>query len=102
MILNITDNRFNFSYTTLKASNWSPSTDITTVAWIDASDSSNYTRSGTSLTSVTDKAGTYTITVGGDVVTNSSTQNSLNVFDFDGNGDYLQSTTYTQVSSGNH
>ena len=64
------------------------------MAWIDESDSSNYTRSGTSLTGVTDKSGTYTITVGGDVVTNSSTQNSLNVFDFDGNGDYLQSTTY--------
>ena len=33
----------------------------------------------------------------------SSTQNSLNVFDFDGSGDYLQSTTYeAQVSSGNH
>ena len=82
---------------------WSPSTDITTVAWIDASDSSNYTRSGTSLLSVTDKAGTYTMNVGGNPLTNNSTQNGLNVFDFDGSGDYLQSTTYsTQVSSGNH
>ena len=82
---------------------WSPSTDITTVAWIDASDSSNYTRSGTSLLSVTDKAGTYTMSVGGNPATNNSTQNGLNVFDFDGNGDYLQSTTYSaQVSSGNH
>ena len=82
---------------------WSPSTDITTVAWIDASDSSNYTRSGTSLLSVTDKAGTYTMSVGGNPATNNSTQNGLNVFDFDGNGDYLQSTAYrAQVSSGNH
>jgi len=82
---------------------WDPSTDITTAAWIDASDSSNYTRSGTSLLSVTDKAGTYTMSVGGNPVTNSSTQNGLNIFDFDGNGDYLQSTTYsTQASSGNH
>ena len=82
---------------------WSPSSDITTVAWIDASDSSNYTRSGTSLLSVTDKAGTYTMSVGGNPATNNSTQNGLNVFDFDGSGDYLQSTTYsTQVSSGNH
>ena len=73
------------------------------MAWIDASDSSNYTRSGTSLTSVTDKSGTYTLSINGDVVTNSSTQNGLNVFDFDGSGDYIQSTTYsTQVSSGNH
>ena len=82
---------------------WSPSTDITTVAWIDASDSSTYTRSGTGLNSVTDKSGTYTIDIGSNVVTNSSTQNGLNVFDFDGNGDYLQSTTNeAQVSNGNH
>ena len=82
---------------------WSPSTDITTVAWIDASDSSTYTRSGTGLTSVTDKSGTYTIDIGSNVVTNSSTQNGLNVFDFDGNGDYLQSSTNeAKVSNGNH
>ena len=81
---------------------WSPSTDITTVAWIDASDSSNYTRSGTSLLSVTDKAGTYTMNVGG-TPTTGNTQNGLNVFDFNGSNEYLQSTTYsTQVSSGNH
>ena len=85
------------------ATPWSPSTDITTVAWIDASDSSTYTRSGTGLTSVTDKSGTYTIDIGSNVVTNSSTQNGLNVFDFDGNGDYLQSSTNeAQVSNGNH
>ena len=82
---------------------WSPSTDITTVAWIDASDSSTYTRSGTGLNSVTDKSGTYTIDIGSNVVTNSSTQNGLNVFDFDGNGDYLQSSTNeAQLSNGNH
>lgn len=82
---------------------WDPSTDITTAAWIDASDSSSYTRSGSALLTVTDKAGTFTMTVGGNPVTNSSTQNGLNVFDFDGAGDYLQSTTYSaQASSGNH
>ena len=82
---------------------WSPSTDITTTAWIDASDSSNYTTSGTTLTGVTDKAGTYTMTVGGTPRTNVNLQNGLNVFDFDGSGEYLQSTTYSaQVSSGNH
>jgi hypothetical protein len=82
---------------------WSPNNDILPVAWIDASDSSNYQRSGTSLLGVTDKAGTYTMTVGGNPLTNSSTQNGLNVFDFDGNSDFLQSTTYrSQVSSGNH
>jgi len=81
---------------------WSPSTDITTVAWIDASDSSNYTTSGTTLTSVTDKSGTYTMTVGG-TPTVGNTQNGLNVFDFNGSNEYLQSTAYrAQVSSGNH
>ena len=81
---------------------WSPSTDITTVAWIDASDSSNYTVSGSTLTGVTDKAGTYTMSVGG-TPTTSNTLNSLPVFTFDGNGEYLQSTSYqAQVSSGNH
>lgn len=80
---------------------WSPSTDITTVAWIDASDSSNYSTSGTTLTSVTDKSGTYTMVVGG-TPTTGNTQNGLNVFDFDGS-EYLQSSTNnTQVSNGNH
>lgn len=82
---------------------WDPSTDITTVAWIDASDSSSYTRSGTQLTGVTDKSGTYTMTVSGTPVTNSTTLNSLNIFEFDGNNEYLQSTTYEAVvSNGNH
>jgi hypothetical protein len=80
---------------------WSPSSDITTVAWIDASDSSNYSTSGTTLTSVTDKSGTYTMVVGG-TPTTGNTQNGLNVFDFDGS-EYLQSSTNnTQVSNGNH
>ena len=82
---------------------WNPETDITTVAWIDASDSSNYTRTGVTLTGVTDKSGTFTMTVNGNPETNSITQNGLNVFEFDGIGDDLTSTTYTaQVSSGNH
>jgi len=81
---------------------WSPANDITTTAWIDASDSSNYSTSGATLTGVTDKSGTYTLTVGG-TPTVGNTQNGLNVFDFDGNNEYLQSTTYSaQVSSGNH
>ena len=96
-----TNNRFNFSFTT--ASNpWSPSTDITTVAWIDASDTSTHTKIGDTLTSVTDKSGTFTLTVNGNPQTNMVTQNGLNVFEFDG-GDDLTSTTYeAQVSSGNH
>lgn len=81
---------------------WEPN-DVSLVAWIDASDSSNYTRSGTSLLSVTDKAGVYsTMTIGGNPTTNSATKNGLNVFDFDGN-DYIQGSSYeSQVNSGNH
>lgn len=90
------------------AQDWSPS-DMNVVAWIDASDSSNYTKSGTLLTGVTDKAGTYsTMSVGGNPITNNTTLNGLNVFEFDGNGDNLQSGGTTsqryrpQVSNGNH
>ena len=87
-----------------KSTDWSPS-DVSISAWIDASDSENYTRSGTSLETVTDKSGTYSsIKVKGDATTNTSfTLNGLNVFHFDGGDDALQSETYeTQVSSGNH
>ena len=97
----VTDNRFNFLYTTSVA--WSPANDITTVVWIDASDSSTYTETSENLTSVTDKSGTYTLEVNGNPQTDAVTQNGLNVFEFDGNGDDLQSTTeVAQVSSGNH
>lgn len=83
---------------------WSPSTDITPVAWIDASDSENYTTSGTTLTGVTDKAGTYTMNVNNTPTVISSGLNGLSVFDFDGANEYIQSTTYeSQVDgSGNH
>ena len=88
---------------TVGGSTWTPTDSITTAAWIDASDSSNYTNTGTTLTGVTDKSGTYTMTVGGTPVTNSTTKNGLNVFEFDGNGEYLQSDSYEAVaSSGNH
>lgn len=80
---------------------WVP-TDISLVAWIDASDSSSYTVSGSTLTSVADKTGTYSMSVGGTPTVEGS-QNGLNVFNFDGNGEYLQSNSYRpQVSSGNH
>jgi len=89
---------------TSPSSVWSPSTDITPVAWIDASDSENYTTSGTTLTGVTDKAGTYTMNVNNKPTVISSGLNGLSVFDFDGNNDFIQSTSYeSQVDgSGNH
>ena len=88
--------------TTTTAAPWSPSS-LGPVAWIDAADTSSYTTSGSTLTAVTDKAGTYTMSIGNTptVVTNSL--NNLNVFDFNGANEYLQSTAYRpQVSSGNH
>ena len=84
------------------ADDWEPN-DANVVAWIDASDTSSYTTSGSTLTAVTDKAGTYTMSIGNTptVVTNSL--NNLNVFDFNRSNEYLQSTSYSpQVSSSNH
>ena len=83
-------------------SDWTP-TNVNTVAWIDASDTGSYTTAGSTLTSVTDKAGTYTMNIGNTPTVVTGGLNSLNVFDFDGNGEYLQSSTYSnQTSSGNH
>ena len=86
------------------AADWSPSSDITPVVWIDASDSENYTTSGTTLTGVTDKAGTYTMNVNNTPTVVSSGLNGLSVFDFDGTNEFIQSTSYeSQVDgSGNH
>ena len=82
---------------------WDP-TDVSPVAWIDASDFSSYTVSGTTLTSVADKTGTYSMSVGGTPTLSFGILNGLNVFNFDGNGEYLQSSNQykPQVSSGNH
>ena len=49
-----------FSAVHNKKSDWLPS-DVSISAWIDASDSENYTRSGTSLETVTDKSGSTDI-----------------------------------------
>ena len=84
------------------ADDWAP-TDANVVAWIDASDTSSYTRSGSTLTAVTDKAGTYTMSIGSTPTVITNSLNNLNVFDFNGAAEYLQSTAYRpQVSSGNH
>jgi len=85
------------------ANEWEP-TDASVVAWIDASDTSSYTTSGSTLTAVTDKAGTYTMSIGNTPTVVTNGLNSLNVFDFDGSGEYLQSTSYSAQTdgSGNH
>ena len=43
---------------------WSPATDITPAIWLDASDTSSYSVSGSNVTAVTDKAGNENSTVG--------------------------------------
>ena len=83
---------------------WEPDSTLSPVAWIDAGDTGSYSTSGSVLSSVTDKAGTYTMLIGGTPTVVSGALNSLNVFDFDGSGEYLQSSTYSSQTdgSGNH
>jgi len=69
------------------AASWNPATDITTAFWIDASDTSSYTISANVLTSVTDKSGNFSITIGGNPQRLTAALNGLNVWDFNGNYD---------------
>ena len=83
---------------------WSP-TDANTAFWIDASDSSSYTDDGSaypSLTSITDKAGNATITVGGSprIMTGLGAKNT---FSFQPNqNEDLTTNEFLQAASGNH
>ena len=83
------------------ASPWSPASDITTAMWLDASDTTSYTLSGSTLNAVTDKAGNFTVSVDGSPTRISSSLNSLNVWDFDGN-ESLTTNSGPWASSGNH
>ena len=81
---------------------WSPATSITPAFWIDASDTSSYTLSGSNVTAVTDKAGNATISVGGTPNINTSL-NGKNTFHFQQNNDEdLTTNEFLQASSGNH
>ena len=87
------------------SSAWDPSTDITTAVWIDASDATSYTTSGSTVTAVTDKAGNYSFTVNGTPTVVSSALNSLPVFDFlaSSNEDFTTTSEQAQTDgSGNH
>ena len=95
----VTDNRFNFLYTTSVA--WSPSTDITTALWLDASDTTSYTLSGATLNTVTDKSGNFTVSVNNTPTRVSADLNSLDVWDFDGT-ESLITNSGPWASSGNH
>ena len=103
----VTNNRLDFTYTASGNPNsypdpWSPSTDITTSTWIDASNTAKYTNSGTTLSSVTDVSNSSNYDVNGTVQTNSTTLNGLNVFDFNGTQSISATGPNAQVSSGNH
>ena len=80
---------------------WSPATSITPAFWIDASDTSSYSVSGSNVTAVTDKAGNATITVGGTPnITN--LLDGKNTFAFQQNNtEDLTTNEFLQASSGN-
>ena len=80
---------------------WSPANDITAALWLDASDTSSYSLSGSNLNTVTDKSGNFTVSVDGSPTRISSSLNSLNVWDFDGN-ESLITNSGPWASSGNH
>jgi len=86
------------------SSAWDPSTDITPALWYDASDTSSYTLSGSTLNTVTDKAGNFTVGITGSPTRVSGALNSLNVWDFDTSGSNQNLTTGSgpYTSSGNH
>ena len=86
-----------------EATAWNPSTDINALGWIDASDTSSYTTSGSTLTAVTDKSSTYTMSINNTPKV-SDTLNSLPVFTFENDNESLKSTSYEQVvsNSGDH
>ena len=84
---------------------WDPANDITPAIWIDASDATSYTTSGSTVTAVTDKAGNYSFTVNGTPTVVSSALNSLPVFDFlaTSNEDFTTTSEQAQTDgSGNH
>ena len=80
---------------------WSPANDITAALWLDASDTSSYSLSGNNLSSVTDKAGNFTVTVDGTPTRNASSLNSLNTWLFNGS-ESLTTNSGSWASSGNH
>ena len=80
---------------------WDPSTDITSAFWLDASDTSSYTTSGSNVTAVTDKAGNATVTVTG-TPNISNTLDSKTVWTFT-SGEDLTTDEFAQVDAdGNH
>jgi len=84
--------------------NWDPSDSVTTSFHIDAADTSSYSLSGSNVSSITDKAGNFSITVNGTPTRVSSALNSLNVWDFSGSSEDFTTSDEQNVTdgSGNH
>ena len=84
--------------------NWDPSDSVTTSFHIDAADTSSYSLSGSNVSSITDKAGNFSITVNGTPNRVSSALNSLNVWDFSGSSEDFTTSDEQNVTdgSGNH
>ena len=83
-------------------STYTPSVNIPNLSlWLDPSDTSTTSYSGSNLTGITDKTGTATITVNN--TPQKSTLNGLEVLVFNQpDNEYLQSDVTAQVASGNH
>ena len=81
---------------------YNPSVNIPNLSlWLDPSDTSTTTYSGTNLTGITDKTGTATMSVTN--TPSKGTSNGLEIIVFDQSfNEYLTSTTTAQASSGNH
>ena len=83
--------------------NWDPTDSITTSFHVDASDTSSYSLSGSNLSSVTDKAGNFTISVDSTPTRVSSALNGLPVWDFNGSESLITSDEQNVTDgSGNH
>lgn len=81
---------------------WNPASDITPAAWLDASDTSSYTLSSSTLNTVSDKAGNFTMSVDGTPTRITGDLNGLNVWDFSGSESLISSNSGPYASSGNH
>ena len=84
---------------------WAPS-DLGFLAWwVDFDDSSTISKSGSTISSLSDKAGKHSFSIGGTPTIITNGLNSRDVADFSGSNEYIQSGSYvnSQVStSGNH
>ena len=80
---------------------WAPASSITTAIWLDASDTSSYTLSGSDVTAVTDKAGNATVTVNG-TPKSWGTLNGMEFWRFEAGSEDFTTNEVAQANNGNH